>query len=175
MFVYNQTVAGVWESIQRCWLILYLGPPSGVRHDAGVRACTLEMYALAAGQGISCRPVFIGYPQSLGLGERYHSAIRRFYNRVKADQPSVTKKYALDVALKALNDTMGVDDLTPTLLFYDVHPKLPLPDSASTAMPQHEGFRAQKLARDKYAKVVDEKRLRLQNLQRAKNASIQKD
>lgn len=27
MFVHIQIVAGIWETIQRCWLLLYLGPP----------------------------------------------------------------------------------------------------------------------------------------------------
>ena len=173
MFVPNQTVAGVWKTIQRCWLLHYLGPPSAMQHDAGAQFLTPKMYALAAAHGISCRPVPIEHPQGLGIGERYHSVIGRLYNRVKADHPSITEEYALDVALKALNETMGVNGLTPTLLVYGVHPKLPLPDSASTAMAQHGRFRAQKLARDEYAKIVDEQRLRA--VKRAQSPSIQTD
>lgn len=37
MFIVNQTVAGVWDAIQRCWLLRYVGPPSTMRHDAGVK------------------------------------------------------------------------------------------------------------------------------------------
>ena len=173
MFVPNQTVASVWECIQRCWLLRYLGPPSAMRHDAGVQFLTPKMYALAAAQGISCRPVPIEHPQGLGNGERYHSVIRRLYNRVKADHPSISDEYALDVALKALNDTMGTDGLTPTLLFYGVHPKLPLPNSSSTTMPQSERLLAMKLARDEYAKVVDEQKLKA--VQRAQSPSVQTD
>ena len=160
MFVPSQTVTGIWESIQRCWLLRYLGPPSAIRHDAGVQFLTPKMYSLAASQGISCRPVPIEHPQGLGIGERYHSVIRRLYNRVKADHPSISDEFALDVALKALNDTMGANGLTPTLFVYGVHPKLPLPDSASTTMPQTDRLKAMKAARDEYAKVVDEKRLK---------------
>lgn len=68
---------------------------------------------------------------------------------------------------------MGIDGLTPTLLVYGVNPKLPLPDSNSTTMPQSERFLAMKLARDENAKVVDEKRLK--TLQHAQSPSIETD
>lgn len=77
------------------------------------------------------------------------------------------------MGLKALNDTMGIDGLTPTLLVYGVHPKLPLSDSASTAIPQHKTFLAQKFAHYEYAKVVDEKRL--QAVQREQSPPVQTD
>lgn len=55
---------------------------------------------------------------------------------------------------------MGVvGGLTSTLLVYGVYTKLPLSDSALTSMTQHEHFQTQKLARDEYANIVDEKRL----------------
>lgn len=86
------------------------------------------MYALSAAQGIYCRPVPIEHPQGFGIGERYHSGIRLLYNRVRADHSLIADDHALDVALKSLNDTMGSEGLTPTLLVYEVHPKLPLPN-----------------------------------------------
>lgn len=52
---------------------------------------------------------------SLSICERYPRVIRRLYNRVRSDRPSITDEYALDVSLKSLNDTVGVDDLTLTL------------------------------------------------------------
>lgn len=45
---------------------------------------------------------------------------------------------ALDVSLKALNDTMVVDGLTPTSLVYGVHSKIPLPNSPLTEIPQYD-------------------------------------
>lgn len=106
----------------------------------------------------------------LGIGERYHGVIRRLYNRVKADHPSIADNYALDVALKVLNDTMGAGGLIPTILGYGVHPKLPLPDSTSTSLPQKDLLRAQNLARDEYAKIVHNQRLKA--VQKAKCPSV---
>lgn len=68
---------------------------------------------------------------------------------------------------------MGIDGLMPTLLVYGIHPKLPSPDFASTTMPRHKRFLAQKLARDEYAMVFDEKRF--QAVQRAKSPSVKTD
>lgn len=55
---------------------------------------------------------------------------------------------------------MGAKGLTPTLLVMGVHPKLPLFNSASTSLHQLDRLRAQKLARDEYAKIVDSQRLK---------------
>eukprot|EP00173_Palmaria_palmata_P002378 Plantae.Rhodophyta-Palmaria_palmata.ctg25228.p1 GENE.Plantae.Rhodophyta-Palmaria_palmata.ctg25228~~Plantae.Rhodophyta-Palmaria_palmata.ctg25228.p1 ORF type:complete len:163 (+),score=5.99 Plantae.Rhodophyta-Palmaria_palmata.ctg25228:3-491(+) len=90
MFIPNQTVAGAWESIQRFWQFRYLGTPSAMRHDASVQFLTPKMYALAAAQGITCRPVPIEHPKGLGIGERYHSIIRRLCVKVKADHPTIS-------------------------------------------------------------------------------------
>lgn len=92
---------------------------------------------------------------------------------MKADHPAVNEDYALYVAPKDLNDTMGVDGLTPTLFVYGVHHMLMLPNSASTSMPQLERLRAQKLTRDEYARVEDEQRLKA--VQKAKCPSVLTD
>lgn len=160
-FVRNQTVSGVWEAIQRCWILRYLGPPSSLRHDAGVKFLTPKLYSLAAAQGITCHPIPIEHPQALGIGERYHAVIRRLFQRIKQDLTSISDEYALDAALKALNDTMGIDGLTPTLLVYSVHPKLSLPGSHGGILNQKDRMAAQKLALDEYAKILDEQRLRI--------------
>lgn len=134
---------------------------------------TLNLYALAAAQGIFCWPVPIGHPQGLGLRERYHSVILRLYSGAKAYHPSITDEYALGVALKALNETMGIDGITPTLLVYVVRPNLLLPGAFSTSMPKHRRPRVQKLARDEYTRIVDEQRLKA--VQKAKCPSVVSD
>lgn len=70
VFIQDQTEAGVWEVIQRCWILRYLGTPSSLRHDAGFHLFTPKMYALASAQGITFHPVPIEHSQALGIGER---------------------------------------------------------------------------------------------------------
>lgn len=93
--------------------------------------------------------------------ERYHAVIRRLFNRVKLDHASITDVQALDIALKALNDTMGVVGLSPTFFVYDLHPKLPLTDAMHSNLTHTEHHLTQKAARNDPDKVVDEQKLKI--------------
>lgn len=59
--------------------------------------------------------------------KRYHVSLNRFYRTVCAEAPSIRREMALEVLMKALNDSTGQDDLVPTLLVYEALPSLWLP------------------------------------------------
>lgn len=62
---------------------------------------------------------------SQGVGERYHGALRRVYNKVVDNHPLVDKATALRLAIKSCNDTLGVNVLVKTLLVFGTMPALP--------------------------------------------------
>ncbi|KAK1990054.1 hypothetical protein LX36DRAFT_664610, partial [Colletotrichum falcatum] len=55
--------------------------------------------------------------------ERYHATLRRAYNIIQAEtgvEPDVT----LQLVVKAINNTTGLDGLVPTLLVFSVYPRI---------------------------------------------------
>ncbi|KAI0993907.1 hypothetical protein K3495_g14277 [Podosphaera aphanis] len=62
--------------------------------------------------------------QSVGIVERYHGPLRRAYNIISEELKSAAKPLKLQMAVKALNDTVGPNGLTPTLLVYGTYPKM---------------------------------------------------
>ena len=60
---------------------------------------------------------------ALGEGERYHSYLRQVYDKVKANFPAIEAEYALQIAVKAVNDTAGPKGLVPTLLVFGIVPR----------------------------------------------------
>jgi hypothetical protein len=62
---------------------------------------------------------------SIGKIERYHGPIRRAFEIITADLGNdVTPDNALQMAVKAINDTAGPNGLVPTLLVFGTYPRL---------------------------------------------------
>lgn len=98
----------------------------------------------------------------MGVGERYHGVVRRVFNRVSADHADLDDEIILAAAaVKAVNDSVGVDGLDPTLLVFGTMPKLPHPGADDGAMAQTDRLAAMAKARDEYSKIVDEQRLNI--------------
>jgi hypothetical protein len=63
---------------------------------------------------------------SVGIVERAHPTLRRAYeiitDELQGPGSGVTKEMALQMAVKAVNDTAGPDGLVPTLLVFGAYP-----------------------------------------------------
>ena len=53
--------------------------------------------------------------------EHYHSPIYRAYQIITTEVSSINKETALQIAFKAINDSIGPDGLIPTLLVYSTY------------------------------------------------------
>ena len=73
---------------------------------------------------------------SIGLVERYHQPLRHAYEIIKSESPDTPKEMALQMAVKAVNDTAGPDGLVPTLLVFGAFPKISDTDVISTIISQ---------------------------------------
>jgi hypothetical protein len=62
---------------------------------------------------------------SLGIGERYLGPLRRVYQKIEHKFPHVGPALILRIAVKAINDTMGTNELVPSLLVFGVVPRFP--------------------------------------------------
>jgi len=66
--------------------------------------------------------VFVEAYNSVGIVERYYSLIRRVYQIITNEVLSINKDVVLQIAFKAVNDSIGLDGLVPTLLVYRAYP-----------------------------------------------------
>lgn len=62
---------------------------------------------------------------SIGLGERYHAPLRRFFNKIRYEAPKIRLSLALRLAQKVMNETMGAHGLVPSLCVFGVIPRFP--------------------------------------------------
>jgi len=61
---------------------------------------------------------------SVGLIERAHPALQRAYQIITDECKDIQKELALQMAVKAVNNTTGPDRLVPTLLVYGAYPRM---------------------------------------------------
>jgi hypothetical protein len=86
--------------------------------------------------GIQCHQVPIEAYSVIGKIERYHAPLRRAYNIISAELGvSVDKDVILQMAVKAVNDTVGPDGIVPTVLVFGAYPRMMIdsPPSLLTA------------------------------------------
>ena len=53
---------------------------------------------------------------------RAHPVLRRAYQIITEELQDITKEQALQMAVKAVNDTASLDGLVPTLLVFRAYP-----------------------------------------------------
>lgn len=125
-----------WDLLRLCWIDTYVGPPEYVVHDAGKNFISREFRQNAKGMAISTKSVPVEAHWSIGLVERAHPVLRRAYQVIKSDLPDITRDIALQMAVKAVNDTAGPGGLVPTLLVYGAYPRMTNLDPPSPSIIQ---------------------------------------
>lgn len=122
----------VWRALRLAWIDTYLGPPSLITYDAGKQFISKAFQSQSDLLHIDTRQVPVESPNSLTYVERYHEPIRKAYKCVKQEAPDLDSEAALQMAVKAVNDSTGPNGLVPTLLVYGALPRLGLPNDAPT-------------------------------------------
>lgn len=108
--------------------------------------------------GISLQLSGVESHNSLRSGERYHDPLRRIFRKIKFDAPSVEDDDALRLAFNAMNNTLGPEGLTSSLLVFGTQPRFP---PLNTALPkQSERMAALRNARAEMATITAELRVR---------------
>jgi hypothetical protein len=86
--------------------------------------------------GIQYHQVPIKTYSAIGKIEYYHAPLRRAYNIISIElDASINKDIILQIAIKAINDTVSPDRIIPTVLVFDAYPRIMInsPLSALTA------------------------------------------
>jgi hypothetical protein len=84
--------------------------------------------------GIKVKIVPVEAHNSIGKVERYYAAVRRAYSIITTELPGITKEMALQMAFKAINDSVGPKGLVPTLLVYGAYPRMTENDPPSPGL-----------------------------------------
>lgn len=59
---------------------------------------------------------------SLVVGERFHNQLRPIFRKIKGFRQGVNKEFALELSVKAMNDTLGLEILVPSALVFGEFP-----------------------------------------------------
>ncbi|KAK1989617.1 hypothetical protein LX36DRAFT_594372, partial [Colletotrichum falcatum] len=106
-----------------CWIDVYLGPPDWIITDAGLNFHAAEFKRAARALFIEVKEIPIEAHNSIGKVERYHGALRRAYEIIR-NESDAEPEVALQLAVKAVNNTAGPDGLVPTLLVFGAYPRI---------------------------------------------------
>jgi hypothetical protein len=110
--------------LRLCWIDTYIGPPELITHDAGKNFISREFRQYAQSLAITTKSVPVEAHWSVGLVERAHPILRRAYKIITKECSGITKEMALQMAVKAINDTAGPNGLVPTLLVFGAYPRM---------------------------------------------------
>ncbi len=123
-FLKSLSATDTWETLRMLWIDTYQGPPDILTHDAGTNFASREFQSEAQIMGITCKQVPVEAHWSIGKVERYHAPLRRAYDILRAELPDQSPEAVLQMAVKAVNDTIGPDGLVPTLLVFGAYPRM---------------------------------------------------
>ncbi|EED18931.1 hypothetical protein TSTA_126390 [Talaromyces stipitatus ATCC 10500] len=133
-FLKSLSAKDTWEALRAAWIDTYLGPPDVISHDTGTNFASNEFKMEARMMGITCHQVLVEAHSSIGKVERYHAPLCRAFNIISTELgTSVDKDVVLQMAVKAINDTMGPDRIVPTMLVFGAYPRMML-DSPPSAL-----------------------------------------
>ncbi|KAL0929723.1 uncharacterized protein CTRU02_215366 [Colletotrichum truncatum] len=123
-FLEDISAKATWEALRLCWIDVYQGPPDWLVTDAGTNFRSTEFRNAARGMAIEIKEIPIEAHNSIGKVERYHTPLRRAYEIIRAEDPTITPESALQTAVKAVNDTAGPNGIVPTLLVFGSYPRI---------------------------------------------------
>ena len=147
----------VWKAFTDIWATYYTGYPSTIHCDQE-RSFVREQFASNCNsQGINMIVSGIDSHHSLGSGESFHRHLRRVFQSVRASHPTIDKKHALRLAIKAINDTAGPHGLVPSVLVFGSMPAFPL--APKNMHSQAERYKALATARKEMANIVAQRRV----------------
>lgn len=122
----------LWKALRMCWIDVYLGPPDVIAHDAGKNFMANAFQSNSDMLHIRTKSIPVEAANSMSIVERYHTPIRRAYKIICQEAPDLSKECALQMSVKAVNDSVGPDGLVPTLLVFGALPRLGLPSDPPT-------------------------------------------
>ena len=74
--------------------------------------------------GITTKTMPVEAHWLIGKVKRYYTVLRRAYQIISKELLDLNKEMALQIAVKAVNNTVGLNRLVPTLLVFSAFPQI---------------------------------------------------
>ena len=124
-FLPSQSTDAISNTFMYCWVTIYTGYPPSMLTDQGSAFRSEAWKAYCKRAQISRRHTGTESHNSHGPGESYHAMLRRVFNRISMQFPTLPTQLRLPTAVKAVNDTAGPNGLVPSLLQFGSMPSIP--------------------------------------------------
>ncbi|RFU26353.1 hypothetical protein B7463_g9983, partial [Scytalidium lignicola] len=112
------------------------GPPDQIVTDVGKNFVSKEFQQSVMAMGTTLKAVLVEAHNSIGHVERYHALVRRAYQIIAVEIRDLDKDMALQMAFKAVNDSVGLDGLVLTLLVYGAYLRMSELDTLAPTVSQ---------------------------------------
>lgn len=122
-FLPDVSTGTIWSTLLKCWSTIYSGLPNRILTEQGTAFGDSFVY-LAAVCNVQVDHTGVEAHSSLGLGERYHQPLRNTFRKLKLDFPSVDNDILLQLSIKSMNDTLGLEGLVPSALMFGEFPQV---------------------------------------------------
>lgn len=117
------------------WIDTYLGLSDVIKHEAGTHFMACEFQQNSAAIVIRLNSVPVESPLSMSTHERHHTLVCSAYNVICSESLSSDREVALQMAVKAVNDSVGPHGLIHSLLVFGTLSRLGLrTDSPTTSL-----------------------------------------
>jgi len=93
-----------------------------ITHNTGKNFISREFKQYAVNIGTTIKSVPVEAYNLISIVERYHGPLRRIYHIITSKILGIDKDMALQIAFKAINNSIGLDGLIPTLLVFRAYP-----------------------------------------------------
>lgn len=120
----SKCAGDIWFAFLECWSTVYIGYSNKIRSDreTGVTSELFRNPAEINSIKLHFSPVEVH--NAMGRRERYHTPLRRIYSVLSGLNPSLNAKTTLSLAAKEMDDSMGPEELVPSLIIFGVMPSV---------------------------------------------------
>jgi hypothetical protein len=131
-FLTSKHEENVRQTFLHIWILVYLGCPCILTVDQGAEVCASVFRSHCKSMAIHFIVAPVESHSTLGIVERFQAPIRRVYQKISVGiDGKAPKELRLALSTKAVNDTIGIHGLVPTMLVYGSLPSIVFGDSCS--------------------------------------------
>ena len=130
-FLKSMSAKHAWEALRASWINVYLGPLTLITHNPGINFSSDEFRGNAHSIRSEVKETPMEAYNSMGKVEWYHLPLRRAFDIITKEMPSLNKATRLQIAVKVVNDTVSPDGLVLTLLVFSAFPQMSREDRPS--------------------------------------------
>lgn len=134
----------MWLAFVLAWCLVYTGYHNRLHTDQGPAFTFKRWKSLTDLHGIQLRLSDIETRSYLSSGERYHKPLHRIYPKIRFTHPTVDPQNILKIAVKAMDDTMGINGIVPSRLLIETVSRFPI--SSTDQLLRNERKKATKTA-----------------------------